>query len=230
MSRLFDDASNEYLYVNQSSFATYPFAICTVFRMDADVTASLIDIADKDVNTSYHRILAMDSGGGSFLRASSNAPATGGGASAISTSGWTIDTWHHAGAIFAAANDRRIFIDGGSKGTNATAKTPTNLERTWIGELAALGGAANMSGDIAEMAIWDLTNWPGATASDKADNFEKAIASMAKGFTPVHFPLGLKAYWPLVRSLNDRIGGYNLTANGTTISAHPRIIQPCGTL
>ena len=86
-----------------------------------------------------------------------------------------------------------------------------------------------MSGMIAEVAIYDLSVWPGATASDKADNFEKILPSLIR-YTPGAYPLGRVAYWDLIRDINDRVGGFNLTATGTVVAAHPNIVQPCGVL
>ena len=128
------------------------------------------------------------------------------GASAVSTSGRSTGTWHHACGIFASATDRRAFIDGGSKGTNTDDYAPAGVNVTNIGCQYRFSAEpprmSFVSGKIAEAAIYDLSNWPGATASDKADAFEKILPSLAKGFTPLHFPLGLVAYWPLIRSVN----------------------------
>ncbi|MCK5601494.1 hypothetical protein KAR91_06490, partial [Candidatus Pacearchaeota archaeon] len=112
-------------------------------------------------------------------------------------------------------------------GTNATNRTPVSLDRTSIGRRGTSSPIKYMSGMIAEAAIWDLSNWPGATSGDKADNFEKILPSLVKGCSPLFFPLGLKAYWPLIRSLNDIVGGFNLTdINGTIAADHPTIIYP----
>ena len=83
---------------------------------------------------------------------------------------------------------------------------------------------------IAEVAIYDLSVWPGATDSDKADNFEKILPSLADNFTPENYPLGLVAYWDLIRGLNPKFGDHTLTATGTTVSSHLRIISPCGAI
>jgi len=182
---------------------------------------------DKDV-ADYNIGIGTLSGNG--VRASANKYGQPAATNAFSSTNYTLNTWHHAAGIFLSVSERHAYIDGGSKGSDATVVgAMANHDITAIGSARDSTPGAYTSGHIAEAAIWDLTNW-GVNDAGREVAFEKAIASMAKGFTPAHFPLGLKAYWPLIRGLNDRVGGYNLTANGTTISAHPRIIQPCGTL
>ena len=227
MARLFDDASTEYLVVNQV-FATPPFVIACRFRTDLDSTNYLLTIADSASNNDNFALYLAGVSAGDPIGVS--AKGSGVTKTALSSAGYSLNTWGHATGIFVANNDRRAFFEGANKGTNADTTTPINLDRTTIGVLGRAALTGYMSGMIAEAAIWDLSVWPGASDSDKADNFEKILPSLAKGFTPLHFPLGLKAYWPLIRGLNDSFGGYNLTANGTVVIAHPRIIQPCGIL
>jgi len=227
MARLFDDAATEYLEIDQAVVTSLPLAMACWFNMDVDdVAVHLMSLVDKDSDSKYCNLRALSTDKKVGLHTKAN-----GGETVYTTTSWTINTWHHACALNVAANDRRVFIDGGSKGTSAEAKPlPTDWDRTSIGRAGKSTPAGYMSGYIAEVAIWDLTNWPGATNADKADNFEKILSSLAKGFSPLFYPLGLKAYWPLIRGLNDKVGGYNLTANGTVVAAHPKVIQPCGVL
>lgn len=225
MARLFDDASSEYLNIDQAVLSGTPLAMTCFFNTnDLTIHQSLMFLGDKNVEDHYFevqlnevsdRVLARTKDGGTTQFA-------------ITSTSYSANTWHHACAIFASPIDRRIFIDGGSKGTNTTSATPANLNRISIGRLGRLSPTLYLSGMIAEAVFYDLSKWPGATDSDKADNFEKIIPSLAAGFTPDNYPLGLIAYWDLIRGLNDKFGGYNLTANGTVVVAHPRIISPCG--
>lgn len=227
MARLFDDASTEYLEIDQAVLAGVPLAMACFFNTDdLENSQCLISILDKDVDNQFFalQITASDD------RVRATTQDAFGGYSAVTTGDQSANTWHHACGLFVATDDRRVFFDGGSKGTNSGDATPLNLDRTSIGRLGRATPALYMSGMIAEVAIWDLSDWPGATASDKADVFERIVPSLAKGLTPNAYPSGLVPYWDLIRSLNDRVGGYNLTASGTVVSAHPRIIQPCGIL
>lgn len=207
MARLFDDVQTEYLEIDQVIVAGQPVA-CACFFNNDDISGvgTLITIIDKDVDDNW-RVLDIVSAQ-QEVRAHENAGGTNDDARSSTT--YSVDTWHHACGIFVSATDRRVFLDGGSKGTNATNISPANLDRVSIGRLGRATPTNYMSGHIAEAAIWDLSGWPGANDVERADAFEKIVPSLAAGYSPLFYPLGLKAYWPLIRDANDRIGGYNL--------------------
>lgn len=230
MARLFDDASNEYLRIEQVVLATMPCAYVCRFNMDAFVTHHMLMVQlDKDANNQFQSMWVRTENGTHNLRVYSESAVTA--AAARSLFDIQTGTWYHAAGLFVSATDRRAFVDGANKATSATAVTPANLDRTSLGVNDPTGGQHwFLSGMIAEAAIYDLSKWPGASDSDKADNFERILPSLAAGFTPNNFPLGLVAYWDLMRGLNDKFGGYNLTADGTVVVAHPDIISPCGIL
>lgn len=230
MARLFDDAQSEYLEINQAVLSGTPLAMTCRFNSNDEgaLTQSLMGIFHTDSNS---EILYLGIQGSYFeidheVRVAVSASASWG--IAKSTAKYTINTWHHICGLFVSSTDRRVLLDGGNKGTNTTNLTPAGLDITTIGVIKRLAISCYMSGQVAEAAIWDLSNWPGATASDKADNFERIIPSLAKGFSPLFYPLGLIAYWPLVRGINDKVGGFNMIASGTVVSPHPRIILPQG--
>lgn len=223
MARLFDDTQNEYLKIEQAVKAGVPLvAACFFNSNDATNHQTLFFLGDKDVTAQFFELLANSS-----QQVQVNAVSASAGV-ALSTTTWNLDTWHHACAIWTSSTDRRAFLDGGGKGTDATNITPANLDRTSIGYRGSSSPSYYMSGRIAEMAVWDLSQWPGATDSDKADNFEKILPSLAKGFSPRCFPLGLVAYWPLIRTEDDDIvGSYNMSAYNTpSVGSHCPIILP----
>jgi len=228
MARLFDSGSSENLAVGSAVISGHPFAFVSWFRV-TNITAdhAIVSIADVDA-AFYFGLLAAGDDAGDFLKAR----AYDGGADydAESSIAYTANTWQHGCAIFVSTTDRRVFLNGGSKGTNVQNHDVENLDRTTIGVSADTSPAGYCDGDIAETAIYDLSAWPGATDSDKADAFERILPSLAKGFSPLFWLLGLKAYWPLIRGLNDKTGGYNMTANGSVISTHPRVILPHGVM
>lgn len=222
MSRLFDDGSSEYIEIEQAVLSGTPLAMVSFFTPDnvTSIFHTLICLADKDVDgeemylgIENDKLRAVSSEGGS-------------GREAISTATLSADTLYHGAGLFVSDTDRRCLVDGGNKGTDANDRVPANLDRTSIGRIGRSTPAHYMGGMIAEAAIWDLSGWPGANDTERADAFEKILPSLAAGYTPDNFPLGLVAYWPLIRGLNDKFGGYNLTANGTIVAAHPRIILP----
>jgi len=136
--------------------------------------------------------------------------------SVSTTTGYTVNVWHHAFCVMVDAEDKSAFIDGGSKSTNVNAQTPTTHDEFSIGELS--NGGDNFHGLIAEAAMWD------AALTDAQ------VAILALGYSPLFVrPQNLLAYWPLVGRTSpeiDTVGGNNLTVTGATAAAHTRMIYP----
>lgn len=224
MSRLFDDAQTEYLQRNQAVLSGAPLAMVCWFNSDAGVHQTLMGISDKDEEDHFFILHLTD---GDKLWAYVYA-GVGNEGTAIATSDWSVDTWHHVCALFVGHNDRRVFLDGGSKGTNAGGATPANLDCTFIGRRTKATPTYYMSGMVAETAIWDLSSWPGATASDKADNFEAILGALAGGASPQTYPLGLVAHWYSIDDDEDHVGSFDMTPyNGPSWGgSHPVITLP----
>ena len=116
-------------------------------------------------------------------------------ASALTSSGYTAGQWQHAIFIEAGTQDHRVYINGGSEGTDVSNdQGPLNLDTMGIGALPYNGGWANFfSGKIAEVAIWN-----GVIPS------AGEIAFLAGGGKASSVqPTDLKAYWPLLNDAND---------------------------
>jgi hypothetical protein len=216
-----DDASSQYLYANQAPVTGPPFTMACWFKSDdAAAVQCLMFVGDKDAGNQYHNLIAHGGVSGDPIYVQSRD--SSGTASAETTSGYSLDTWHHACAVFAAHNDRSAFIDGGSKGTDSNSKSPSGLDRIAIGALARDVTTFYTSGEIAEAAIWNV-------ALTDAE-----VAILAKGFSPLLVRQhNLEAYWSLVREAEyengniDRIKKHNLTDYGNpTDAAHCRIIYP----
>lgn len=144
----------------------------------------------------------------------------GSDARANTTSGYSSGTWFHAAATFSGNTPMNLaaFINGGSKGTNNSVNyTPSGINCTTIGALAANIGAGNLfyghfNGQIAECGIWDVV------LSDEE------IASLADGISCNKVrPQSLRFYAPLVRDIFDYSRGLTLTNVSTTVAEHPRI-------
>lgn len=226
MSRLFDDGSSEHLQIEQAIIAAYPYAMACWFQADDDTAVlTLMWVGDKDSETYFSALYADGGIGGDpvgFLTkqyGESNAPYI------TTTAGFTANSWHHAASISLSTTERHVYIDGSNKASNTDAVgAMANHDRVAIGAMRDSSPGGYMSGMIAEAAIWNLTDW-GVNDAAREANFEKALASMAKGFSPSCFPLGLVAHWPLIRGLNDKVGGFNLAATGTVVSTQPKIFN-----
>jgi hypothetical protein len=138
---------------------------------------------------------------------------------AVTTTGYSINTWHHACGVWASSSDRRAFIDGGSKGTDSTdnpiSNTPTH---TSVGRIYRnTGDTESMDGSIAEAAIWNV-------ALTDAE-----VGVLATGIKPTQVrPENIVLYVPLVRDTDkDLIGGLSFSKVGSpAISRHTRVYYP----
>jgi len=211
MARLFDDAASEYLERTEAVLTGTPITVACWFRSDAVVDQFLVGLHD----TSATPYIALNAWSDGVLYATVRDAATF--SEAATSTSWAVNTWHHGCGIFASATSRSVYLDGGGLGTNATSRTATGIDTTCIGVRANSGTHSEyMSGRIAEAAIWNVA----LTGAE--------VAILAAGYSPLLVrPQSLVAYWPLIQTDNDRVGGYNLTAYNTpTIAAHPRVLYP----
>ncbi len=218
MAILFDKASSEYLQNNAAPLFGVPFTVACWFRSDDLVNnQALWFLGNKDVTDQHFALLAMGAVAGdpvqAFVRSGSSPFNT-----ARSTTGYSADTWHHAAGVFAQHDDVRAFIDGGSKGTDNTSKTPTGADRVCIGRMGDSTPSAYMSGRIAELCLWD------AALSDDQ------IAELADGREAWSVRgADLVDYYRLlnVNDLRNRCRSIALTAyNSPTSADHCRMRDP----
>lgn len=212
MARLFDDATNEYLQYGALITARPVTMACWFLTDTVAINQCLIGFG-KTAEIFRYQKLTLISGD---LQAAERGPIAN--VLATATDNPATGTWQHALGVFVDATDRRVYLNGGNKGTNATACSPDDLDRTNVSGYQFGGSVVDeFSGRLAEAAIWN------ATLSDA----EAAI--LATGFSPLFVrPQNLVAYWPLIRDEDqDRVSGYDLTAYNTpSIAPHPPIIYP----
>lgn len=216
MARLFNDAASDVLVNANAVVAAMPLTMaCWFYPDDMTISAVLMGIGNGG-GADYFELNFGGTVAGDPVRALSRS----GGATAIAvaTTGATVNTWHHACAVFTSATSRAAFIDGGSKGTNATSNTPSTMTQTVIGKRANADLLAYFSGRIAEAAIWNVA------LSDME------VAALAKGIAPPYIqPAALVGYWPLWALHSPEI---DLTANNRlmtvtgTVAANHAPVQP----
>jgi len=235
MARAFNDSASEYLGC-AAPLTACPFAVAGWLRTD-DVAANQTAWSLNLSSSNAHQICLLLRGASAGDPLSFDMRAGGGFASATTSNGLSLNTWHHGVGLAVAAADRRSILDGviASKGTDSTSLGMPTCDTM---EFAALGDSsrsAYWSGQLAEFALWDLSDWPGATDSDKADEFERlAVPALAAGYSPLLFPLGLTGYWPLGGVYDaddgdhDVVGGYDMSPQNTpTVADHvPGMIYP----
>ena len=216
MARFFDDGATEYLEIDSTPITAAPFTIgCWFYSDDATANQDIVCISDKDVADQKFSLLAAGNVGGDPIAFGADA---GGFANALTSSGYTADTWHHACAVATSPTSRAVYIDGGSKGTNTTSRVPANLDRISIARRGDSSPSNYFSGGVAEVGLWNV-------ALSDAE-----VATLAQGFSPLFIqPDNLVGYWRLIRDDdNDLVGGYDLSAlNTPTVATHPpKIIYP----
>jgi len=213
MARSFDDGSSEYL---QGSFSLSgePYTLAAWCYTD-DVTINQIPLSigdDASIDYAAIQIRGGDAGDSVW-----NVVLQGGSRNeAISTAGVSVNTWHHICGVTAAANDRAVFLDGGNKGTDATARAVGTINRASVGVSADNTPFGYFSGRVAEAAVWNV-------ALTDAE-----VAVLANGTCPLLVrTANLVSYWPLIGVEDlDWVGGYNLTAYNTpSVAAHPPAVM-----
>jgi hypothetical protein len=215
-SILFDDGSNQYLERNTAVLTATPLSMAGWFYTD-DATAYQAIVALTDTSADNLNYFSLQADGGTAGDPVTAITADGtANSNATSTTGFSTNTWHHACGVFAAANDRAVFLDGGSKGVSTVSRTPSGIDGTSVGRRTDSGSGQYMSGRLAEVAIWN------AALSDAE------CQQLANGYKPSEVnTANLVAYWPLytVSDLEDKAGNYDLTAynSPTTENQHPWI-------
>jgi hypothetical protein len=108
-------------------------------------------------------------------------------------------------AVYNSISDRRVYIDGGSKGTDATSKALYSTTYFLVGARAGAAPTSHFPGKLAEYAVYD-----------KALSDAEAV-SLANGTNkPSDVAAGnLQYYWPLYDDANDDESTNHLTNNNS---------------
>jgi len=212
------NGTNQFLDVATPK-AAYPFSMSFWFKT-ADVDQGVKAIVSNDSGTSNSQNTAQ-------LRSdAANDPI----AAASYLSSWQLaysvspfpqnDTWHHGLVVFAGINDRRVLLDGASKGTNVGGQSAQSNNYVSIGARFRSSPSLHFAGNIAEVAFY------GSAVSDA-----NAIL-LAGGTNPQDVDAGnLLDYWTLFDDNTTEVGGTNLTENNSPSYAsgdHPTIDLPSG--
>jgi hypothetical protein len=129
--------------------------------------------------------------------------------------------WNSALAVFAASNDKRLYLNGANKVTNtgASAVTFTDLNRFVIGAFGMGTPYEYFDGQIMHSAIW-------TAALD-----DQEALSLHNGIHPIRVrPASLLAYWSIDGRTSPEIdiirgNGLTVTNFSSVIEDGPRIFQ-----
>ncbi len=212
MALLFNDANSQFAEVDSSPISAFPWTMACWFRSD-DITIDqvLMWLGDKDTADQYVFLGAAGTRAGDTVLALTDA---GGISFAETSTGYSVNTWHHAAGVWVSATDRRAYIDGGSKGTNATSRVLSNAsDRVSIGRAGDSTPGNYMSGRIAEAAIWDVA----LTDTEIARLLRQPFGRVR--------PASLVSYWPLW-GLHGSSNEIDISGNGRGLTLSGDVSEP----
>jgi len=205
MARYFTRASNEYLINSSAVVSAEPLTMaCWFYSVSATDAQTLMSINEEAINRGWV-LFAQGAVAGDPVRLFAWGDTSSQGID--TSSGYSVNTWHHACGVCTANDDRKVYIDGGNSSTGNTNIGDFTAENTTIGARYTNGPSVllPMDGRVAEAAIWNV-----AMSDDE-------VAALAAGASPLTIRTqNLVAYWPLWRDEDqDYVGGYNMTAINT---------------
>lgn len=215
MSRDFNGTADWLRAASAPGVTGMPLSIAAWFNPDNVTTSGFLVAVHLDNNDSYG-LRASGATAGDPVTAIQ--VAGGVSASAVSSTGYTAGSWHHACAVFTSSTLRAAYRNGASKGTNATANAPAASTGVTVGGNGVpTTPTALFPGLIAEIGVWNV-------ALSDAE-----VALLATGELPSFVrPDDLVAYWPLIGNTSpevDLVDGVNLTISGSpAAAAHPTMI------
>jgi len=139
------------------------------------------------------------------------------GSFATTSTGYTVNTYHHACGVFPNTSGRTIYLDGGGENTDGTSGSPS-VTQTIFG--IGRNGDGNLNegfiGDKGEYAIWTVA----LTAAE--------VQLLALGLDPRYVrPESLWRVWRAIEGdgRKDWVGSNNMLAS-PPYGTHPAIISP----
>ena len=202
-----------------------PYTVNIWFNAD-DVNGQqcLFGTFDSSTTSERHMLVIEHIGstaaGDEIACVSSNAAAW---SAAFTTTQHVASTWQMATGVWGSDTDRRAFLDGGGKGTDATESILAGTQDTTaIGMMRDSTPNWAFDGQLAECAIWNV-------ALTDAE-----IAMLYQGGTAMHpgmiRPSALIHYWPIYGITDpemDLVGGKGLALAATPLKAeHPQVYRP----
>lgn len=210
-----DCGQDQYLNYTGTVVTATPMTLACWAHIHATGEITLMGVG-RTINGTHVWELRAESVGGAAPAIKAYTQGSTLGSQAVSSAGPALNTWAHACAVFASSTDRRAFLNGGNKGTNATSRTPSSPTVIRIGAYCYLSGTKWGDAAVAEAGIWNV-----ALGDDE-------VAMLALGVRPTMVrPQSLVAYWPLIGRCSPEVdlrSRCEMTwVNTPTVFAHPRV-------
>jgi hypothetical protein len=215
MSRDFERSSSQYLSNASAVISGYPYTIALWAKTeDLTVNQGLFTIGTAGANN--HRITILQNITTGTISLISR---TTGSAIATTSTSVSAGTWAHVCAIGASATDRKIYLNGGGEGTNATSNTPSGMDTTYIGAVPGAAVVSFFDGLLAEVAVWNV-----ALSSSEKD-------ALAARVSPLRIrPASIAAYWPIFGVGSPEpsyVGAFPMTlTNAPVVADHAPVAPP----
>ena len=155
MARRFNTTAANYLTITYAPVTAVPLTMACWFRCTSDsVTGIVMGLGNLGATNQNFYLAARGAVAGDPV---SFACRNGGSASfADTTTGYSINKWHHACGVATSTTLRDVYIDGGSTGQNTTSLTPTGISGIRIGASASSNVPTIHTGEVAKAAIWNV--------------------------------------------------------------------------
>lgn len=135
--------------------------------------------------------------------------------SAVTTNTVTTNTWFTAAWADLSATSHTVWANGTGETTTTTSVGTRTLNRWCVGAQELASPNFYFPGLIANVALWNLTDW-GSTTAERLTAFRRAQAEMAKGRPMSFYRIGLVDQWRLRGNLSPENGRFPLTLTGTS--------------
>jgi hypothetical protein len=209
MARDFDGVDDRYTRSTLHSGGVPPATLACWFKLTdtAQDLQTLLSFYNSDFGPQQLSLLWTTVFGGFLAAETRNSAGNSRATIALANT-----SWHHGAAVFAASNDRRVFLDA-SKATNTVDRGATGMFNLAIGCTFNAATAERFADAvIAEVGAWDVALT------------DQEIRSLASGMAPFRVrPLSLLAYYPLFGpspTIDYSGKGNTLTESGTIAADH----------
>jgi hypothetical protein len=190
---------------------------CAFFPTLDAAEQMLMAIANNATDTDYFALTARLDDAGDPLEAQTRSTAAG-FEFLETTNSITLNAWNIGVGVWRTTTDRSIYLNGLTGSADGTTDiTPASLNRFAIARNPRSSDNQNLTGRIAEAAMWNV-------ALDTAE-----VAALCKGVSPrLIRPQSLVGYWPCFANdaseLDRSENANNLTLAGApTKGEHPRV-------
>jgi hypothetical protein len=130
-----------------------PLTICTWFKTEITNIQTVASIADDNGVSMYHSI-EITVASKILARTKIDGFST---AFATATKDYAVGTWHHVCGVWAATNDRRIFVDGGNNASETTNLVTSGIDVIGVGRLEDNSKSTYFNGTIDDVMIFNRT-------------------------------------------------------------------------